>query len=131
MKLGTFVYIVFIYNFWVSYNIHIVKQDIKVGSGKALTIKGDPEFDRICSSILTTYGNLGIDSFDLYGNCIGSFNYLGADDLELEKESPLCFVNVVNVFCRYKILESGKNCKNDFHNLKQLILSTLKGCFKV
>jgi hypothetical protein len=116
--------------------IHIIKnqnQHSKKKSNSKIS-RISQSFVNICEDMSQTYLNIGKDSMNIYKECTKTEILFGSGDILIEADKPMCFHNLNQFFCNYKIMEMDKDamktkCIQD-DNL-QIILNTIKECISV
>jgi hypothetical protein len=137
-----------------SVQIHILEQRIAApnkNKNKLLKQKNhdnDSVYSKICNNVFSTYSYMGQQSMDIHKSCKDKYEMLGTTDPEIIKERPICYDNINQFFCNYKIqtvvvkdetelakkkkdLTEGENkaCGNE--SLIKLVLNIIKGCLHV
>jgi hypothetical protein len=114
---------------------HESKKEIEKKKLKHLR-SNDSKFSKMCLNLLSTYSYMGEHSMDLYKTCNQNYAMFGATDELMIKDQPVCFSNLNQFFCNYKIksqLEEteGKTGICGDEELIELVLSLIKGCIQV
>jgi|LauGreDrversion4_2_1035121.scaffolds.fasta_scaffold803419_2 hypothetical protein len=134
-------YIFLIFSISLNYTVQIHILDLNKAKRKLVgDVQGNPNsiFTKVCEGVMESYNFMGRNGLDIYKYCKqGAYELLGKNNTLIHQNSPFCFNNLENFFCKYKVIEikrkknmwKPRTCANK--QALKLILSIIKGCIKV